>query len=114
MEIPDKVEMIGGQAFQDCYALTSIILPKAITTIGESALTRCYALSTVYYCGTATEWKEVECNIGATSNENLDSATKCFYSEIPPALNNEGTAYNGNYWHYVDGVPTVWVYNSKQ
>ncbi len=20
----------------------------------------------------------------------------------------DGTAYNGNYWRYVDGVPTVW------
>lgn len=31
-----------------------------------------------------------------------------YYSETEPELNSDGTAYDGNYWRYVDGVPTVW------
>ena len=34
-------------------------------------------------------------------NLNLTNATWCYYSETPPK-------YAGDYWHYVDGVPTKW------
>ena len=26
-----------------------------------------------------------------------------------PPLNQDGTDYDGNYWRYVDNVPTPWV-----
>ena len=35
--------------------------------------------------------------------------TMYYYSESEPELNSDGTAYDGNYWRYVDGVPTPWV-----
>ncbi len=36
------------------------------------------------------------------SNSNLTSATRYYYSETTPTE-------AGNYWHYVDGVPTPWT-----
>jgi hypothetical protein len=38
------------------------------------------------------------------------SATIYYYSENEPPLNEEGTAYDDNYWHYAeDGVtPIIW------
>ncbi|MBQ9131277.1 MAG: leucine-rich repeat protein, partial [Clostridia bacterium] len=62
----------------------------------------------VYYCFTEEEWKNV--NVEYTFNRKAfmrptdcygDHATHYFYSETPP----QG---EGNYWHYVDGVPTPW------
>ena len=43
-------------------------------------------------------------------SDNLTSVTRYYYSETEPALNAEGTAYNGNYWHYdTDGItPVIW------
>ena len=43
-------------------------------------------------------------------SDNLTSATRYYYSETEPALNAEGTAYDGNFWHYdTDGItPVIW------
>lgn len=36
---------------------------------------------------------------------------KYYYSESEPALNAEGTAYDGHYWHYDENYEiVVWVY----
>ena len=39
--------------------------------------------------------------IAVFGNEYFESATKYFYSEEAPTE-------EGNYWHYVDGVETIW------
>jgi hypothetical protein len=43
-------------------------------------------------------WKGIEID---SNNSKLTSATLYYYSETTPAE-------SGNYWHYVDGVPTPW------
>ena len=61
----------------------------------------------VYYCHTEEQWKAV--NVEYTFNRlgirpvdcYGDTATHYFYSETEPTG-------EGNYWHYVDGVPTPW------
>ena len=65
----------------------------------------CYA---VYYCHTEEQWKNVnvEYPFGKTgmlrpTDCHTDAATHYFYSETEPTG-------EGNYWHYVDGVPTPW------
>ena len=35
-------------------------------------------------------------------NDKFTTAKRYYYSETPPTG-------DGNYWHYVDGVVTVWV-----
>ena len=45
----------------------------------------------------------------ASWNSALTSATLYYYSEPEPALNADGTAYDGNFWHYdTDGNVVIW------
>ena len=74
-------------------------------------------LNTFYYRGTEDDWKEIRINrnmpaIGFVDPETIDKEnekiaewesklTVYFYSEDAPTE-------EGNFWHYVDGVPTKW------
>ena len=104
--VPNTVTTIQTKAFSGCANLTSILIPVSLESIEEQAFFGCSSLTTVYYMGTSTDWN----NISIVSNFYLTNANRYYYSETEPALNNDGTAYDGNYWHYVDGIPTVWVY----
>ena len=99
IEIPDGVTSIGDYAFNCCYSLASIVIPDSMTSIGYAAFDGCESLATVYYDGTAEDWN-AKITIGS-SNSYLTSATRYYYSETAPTT-------TGNYWHYVDGVPTKW------
>ena len=105
--IPSNVASIGESAFSGCRSLTSIEIPSSVTSIGHSTFDGCSSLDIVYYGGVSqSEWDDI--SIGSY-NTYLTSATRYYYSENKPPLNEDGTAYDGNYWHYVDGVPTIWV-----
>ena len=49
-----------------------------------------------------------------TDNVILKSATVYVFSAQTPNLNLDDNAYDGNYWHYVGGVPTIWVYTPEE
>ena len=96
--IPNSVTTINKSSFADNYDLTNIVIPVSVTNIDLNAFFNCIKLNIVYYHGTASDWSQI--SIHAT-NSYLQSATKYYYSETQP----ENT---GNYWHYVDGIPTIW------
>lgn len=73
-------------------------------SIGDGAFSDCTSLEKVYYMGTTDDWANI--GIGSYGNNRLIYATRYYYSKIKPT-----TA--GNYWHYVDGVPTVWDVNDE-
>ncbi len=50
--IPNSVETIGEQAFQGCTGLTSVTIGSGVTTIGAKAFNYCNALATVKCIGT--------------------------------------------------------------
>jgi hypothetical protein len=95
--IPDSVIAIGYSAFASCTSLSSVIIPKSVTSVKNYAFLYCTNLTSVYYKGTETEWN----TITIAGDSFPDNATIYYYSETQP------TTY-GNYWHYVNGVPTVW------
>ena len=43
--IPDSVTMIGAYAFQNCYALTSVVIGNGVTNIGDFAFDSCQSLT---------------------------------------------------------------------
>ena len=104
--IGNGVKSIGDYAFWDCIGLTSVIIGTGVTSIGSYAFRYCSGLKTVFYKGTAEQWKQIPIDY----NYPLIYATRYYYSETEPSLNAEGTAYNGNYWHYdSDGkTPLIW------
>lgn len=98
--IGDSVESIEDLAFANCKSLLSIVIPSGVTLIDQSAFwQRDGVFETVYYMGTAAQWNDI-----AIKNENFyltNVATRYYYSEAQPTE-------EGNWWHYVNGVPTVW------
>ncbi len=110
--ILDSVTSIGYQAFSDCSSLASVTIGDSVTSIGEWAFNGCDSLTSVYYKGTASDWSKISIDY---YNSDLTSATRYYYSESEPALNADGTAYDGNYWRYAaDGItPVIWIYNSE-
>ena len=85
--------------FYKCTALTSIVLPSSLITIGENSFKNC-PLEVVYYGGSEAEWKKIE--IDETGNDALLAAARYYYSATQPTV-------SGNFWHYVNGVPTKWA-----
>ena len=111
--IPGSVTSIGNYAFSGCSGLTSVTIPDSVTSIGNYAFYNCSGLKTVFYAGTEEQGKAI--SIGS-DNSRLTSATRYYYSETEPALNSDGTGYDGNYWHYdTDGTTIViWVYKTEE
>ena len=96
--IPNSVTSIGDYAFNWCYNLTDVTIADSVTSIGEWAFELCGSLTNVFYEGTAAEWNKITID---NYNTDLTNATRYYYSESEPTE-------AGNFWHYVDGVPTKW------
>jgi len=110
--IPKTVKEISARAFRSYENLTSVVIPVDVLVIREDAFEYCKNLTSVYYEGTPEDWGKVRIGI---MNQKLNNATRYYYSENPPALNEQGTAYDGNYWHYGEnGEIIVWLYDSLE
>ena len=76
---------------------------------GVNPFTGCTKLTKIYYRGTAEEWAQIPHDVPAglnfatitEKNPQFYGVTIYFYSETAPTE-------PGNYWRYVDGVPTPW------
>ncbi|PWM71591.1 MAG: hypothetical protein DBX59_08465 [Bacillota bacterium] len=105
--IPDSTNEIHSQLFSGCTNLTNIVLPLSVWRIYASAFSNT-GLENVYYLGNANDWTNL---IIENDNSALSSAKVYFYSSEEPPFNQDGTAYDGNYWRYVDNIPTPWILN---
>ena len=105
--LPNSVETIGAYAFGGCTSLVAVVIGNGTKSIGEGAFYGCDALKYVFYEESEGNWENI--TVGEKDNESLFSATVCFYSEEEPEENEDGTAYLGNFWHYVNGSPEIWT-----
>ena len=95
--IPNSVESIYN-SFRGCRKLEKIVMPVSVISIPNQTFYLCYSIKEVYYMGDELEWSSISISENSAA---LKEATVYYYSEMQPTN-------NGNYWHYVDGVPTAW------
>ena len=100
VDIPDSVTFISSRAFDNCEILTSVTMSASIETIENKAFTYSWNISKVFCKCTEEKWNAIMA-VYTHDYDNLYLATAYFYSETTPSE-------AGNYWHYVDGVPTIW------
>lgn len=96
--ISNGINKIGIRAFSCCDNLTEIVIPNSIKDICFDSFGGCLNLSKVYYEGTIDEWQEINID---SYNIDLLNSTIYYYSGTAPTE-------AGNYWHYVNNVPTIW------
>lgn len=101
IELPNSVTRIENSVFNGAVRLTSIVIPNSVTYIGD--IISGSKITSIFYKGTKINWKDVYIY---NPTENLIVYS---YSETEPELSENGSYYNGNYWRYVDGVPTPWI-----
>ena len=99
--IGDGVTSIGDSAFYNCKNLTSVTIGSSVTIIEDYAFGNCRNLTNVYYKGTREDWKQIQ----GKNEVSRYSLSLYYYVENESDL----PADNGDYWHYVDGVPTPWI-----
>ena len=91
--IPSTVTEIGDYAFSGCYMLTSAVISSMVTRINYGAFYNCYNLN-VYCTG-----EKIPSTWGSDWRDS--TVTVYCYSATEPTQ-------EGNFWHYVNWVPTVW------
>lgn len=110
-----QLKVIRNESFLNCTNLKSVVLPKSMILIEGYSFYGCNKIEKVFYGGTMANWnsfltiKEEKVDEDTTiikglvsgGNESLLNATIYFYSASKPSS-------NGNYWHYVNDVPTPW------
>ena len=103
--LPNNITNIPLFAFANCKEIKSVLIFSSVTSIGENIFSSCTGLLQVFYCGSQEEF---ESKVQIETNNKILLERLHFYSETEPPLSEDGTAYDGQYWRYVDGVPTVW------
>ena len=93
--INENTMAIAYGVFSGCERLVEILIPDSVQGISSSAFTSCPNLSAIYYESGFEEWKTLE------STAPVSTKIMYFYSEEDPMS-------QGNFWHYVDGAPTIW------
>ena len=99
VELPDGIDgpfENGGNGFKNCTGIESVVLPERFTS--HSTFAGCTALTKVFWKGTDISKSPFDED---GNDKNLLSSKLYYYSETEPSA-------EGQYWHYVDDVPTVW------
>ena len=100
--IPDSVTRIGNMVFDSCLNLAFIVIGDSVESIGSFLFANYFNSTAVYYKKSKSDWNNIRIDI---RNYSLTSATRYYYVENESDVPTDG----GNYWYYVDGVPTVWT-----
>lgn len=104
IKIPTGVTSISSYAFVN-FPVETIIVPTSVTSIGYYAFAYTDSLNLinnpylqyVFYEGSKLDYSAID----ISSDCGFDLSIVYFYSETEPTE-------SGNYWHYVNEVPTIW------
>ena len=101
------VQTIGSGVFSN-MGISSIVLPESVTTIeaGAFSFEPFGGISTIYYLGDSEKFSRI--SVGE-DNGNFTENRVYYYSLNEPQKIQDGTAYNGRYWHYDSNTPKKWV-----
>lgn len=98
LTLSGTINSLSWSVFNDFINLSELVILSDIAEINYHSFYGCNNLKHVYYYGTVAEWNAIAFE---GTNMVLNNATRYYYSETEPTE-------EGNYWHYVDGVVTVW------
>jgi len=80
IHIPATVEVIGEQAFYNCYSLRNITVPSSVKVIGAKAFGT--QIKDIYYTGSQSEWNRIKSNFtvpnGTTVHFNSEPESSIF------------------------------------
>ncbi len=101
LRLPNTLESMGERAVP--LSAPYMVIPKSVKKLMGNSMP---SVKIYYYMGTLEEWGKIditplENSGGLPPQNNFEKSEIYFYSEAKPAG-------EGRYWHYVDGVPTVW------
>ena len=103
--IPESVKVIGAYAFRDCENLEYIVIGSGVEELGDDLFKGCTKLQSIYYHGTQEQWMTIKQMVSISGSTytapKFNGRDIYFYSETKPTQ-------PGNYWRYVDGIPTPW------
>lgn len=103
--LPDTLETIGNQAFDECNGLTKINIPDSVTSIGNYAFYKCSGLTSITIPNRVTR-------IGDYAFENCSGLTSI---NIPNSVTNIGTdAFYGCGLNYVSVDEGNTKYHSQE
>lgn len=100
--IPDGVKWVEANAFIHCSNLEWVVFPNSIDYFGDYVFHQSDNLKAIYYKGTKSEWAGIDKGTGNGWAAVISGGVhRYYYSETKPTT-------EGNYWHYVDGTPSIW------
>lgn len=82
-----------------------VVILSDTVGIANGALTLDTRINKIYFLERSAYWAVIKKNVSA--NSAIDNSTVYFYREMAPYT-------EGDFWHYVDGVPTAWPPYVKQ
>lgn len=111
--ISDGVTVIGAKAFY-LSGVKNLVIPTSVDTIWASAFDNCLELKyVILHENIKTIYKSDEyVNMTTTiyfEGDDLKLATVNVDDGIDIKTYSESPIYDGNHWHYVDGIPTIYT-----
>ena len=98
--IPETVTFMEEGAFYWCENIESINIPAGIKKINYRTFWAIFNIKNIYYGGTERQWARVD----HTEDIGLE-----FYWGVLHFYSEEEPKKMGDFWHYVEGVPTPWA-----
>ncbi|MBR2612038.1 MAG: leucine-rich repeat domain-containing protein [Clostridia bacterium] len=99
IRLSGTLKNIDGGAFKENSA-EMIIFPKLLERVYNRAFAFCENLTCIYYEGDAASWNKLTADLSSETIHFSDAVIYLYSEKAPEA--------EGNFWRYVDGVPTIW------